>query len=185
MDKLEALAKLNKILELPAETEWVEFKRAKPDFHFDKIGKYFSAISNEANLNDKECGWLVFGVDDKNRNIVGSDYRVHGERALDGLKKEVADKTTNRITFVEIYELEKDGKRIVMFQIPPAPQGMPVAWEGHYYGRQGESLAALSPREYEVIRNQTKPDWSAQIEPALPFPIWMLTLFLKRGKSSK
>lgn len=163
MDKLEVLAKLNNILELPAETEWVEFKHAKQDFSFDKIGKYFSAISNEANLNGKGCGWLVFGVDDKTKNVMGSDYRVHSKHTLDSLKKEVADKTTNRITFIEIYELEKDGKRIIMFQIPPAPQGMPVAWEGHYYGREGESLAALSPQEYEVIRNQTKPDWSAQV----------------------
>lgn len=164
MDKLAALAKLNEILELPAgETEWVERKHARQDFPFDKIGKYFSALSNEANLNGKECGWLIFGVDDKTNNIAGSDYRLHGRHALDSLKKEVADKTTNRITFIEIYELEKDGKRIIMFQIPPAPQGMPVAWEGHYYGREGESLAALSPLEYEAIRSQTKPDWSAQI----------------------
>lgn len=163
MDKLEALAKLNKILELPAETEWVEFKHAQEDFPFDKIGKYFSALSNEANLNRKECGWLVFGVDDKTKNAQGSDYRARGRRVLDSLKKEIADKTTNRITFVEIYELEKNGKRIIMFQIPPAPQGMPVAWEGHYYGREGESLAALSPQEYEAIRNQAKPDWSAQV----------------------
>lgn len=135
MDKLEVLAKLNKILKLPAETEWVEFKHAQQDFPFDKIGKYFSALSNEANLNHKECGWLVFGVGDRTKNAQGSDYRAHGKRALDSLKKEIADKTTNRITFVEIYELEKNGKRIIMFQIPPAPQGMPVAWEGHYYGR--------------------------------------------------
>ncbi|MFH0790237.1 MAG: RNA-binding domain-containing protein [Candidatus Omnitrophota bacterium] len=154
---------LDEIISLPKESEWVEFKHARQDFSFDKIGKYFSAISNEANLNDKDCGWLIFGIDDKTKNIKGSNYRIHGEYALDSLKKEVADKTTNRISFMEIYEIEKDGKRIIMFQIPPAPQGMPVAWEGHYYGREGESLAALSTQEYEAIRNQTKPDWSAQI----------------------
>lgn len=163
MDQTKILEKLRKLLSLPAETEWVEFKHAKQDFSFDKMGKYFSAISNEANLNDKECGWLVFGVDDKTKKVLGSGYRAHGRRALDNLKKEIADKTTARITFIDIYELEKDGKRIIMFQIPSAPQGMPVSWEGHYYGREGESLAALSPQEYEAIRNQTKSDWSAQI----------------------
>ncbi|MEK6563758.1 MAG: RNA-binding domain-containing protein [Candidatus Omnitrophota bacterium] len=163
MDQTKILEKLRKLLSLPAETEWVEFKHAKQDFPFDKMGKYFSAISNEANLNDKECGWLVFGVDDKTKKVLGSGYRAYGRRALDRLKKEIADKTTARITFIEIYELEKDGKRIIMFQVPSAPQGMPVSWEGHYYGREGESLAALSPQEYEAIRNQTKPDWSAQV----------------------
>ena len=50
-----------------------------------------------------------------------------------------------------------------MFQIPPAPIGIPIAWKGHYYGREHESLAALSTYKYEKIRNQKKFDWSAQI----------------------
>ena len=67
---------LKKILEelraLPAEVECVEFKRAARDFHFNDIGKYFSALSNEANLKVKDFGWLVFGVDNATKNIVGS-----------------------------------------------------------------------------------------------------------------
>ena len=43
---------LNKILSdaisLPAETEIVELKEAKESYDFSKIGKYFSALSNEA-----------------------------------------------------------------------------------------------------------------------------------------
>ena len=45
---------------LPAETEVVEFKEAKNDFHFDKIGKYFSALSNEANLCGKPYADVPF-----------------------------------------------------------------------------------------------------------------------------
>ena len=41
---------LSDAIALPAETEIVEFKEAKDGFDFDKIGKYFSALSNEANL---------------------------------------------------------------------------------------------------------------------------------------
>ena len=47
------------------ENECVEFKEAKNDFDSKKLGQYFSAISNEANLRGKEEGWLIFGVDDK------------------------------------------------------------------------------------------------------------------------
>jgi len=51
-----------------------------------------------------------------------------------------------------------------MFQIPAAPRGIPVAWEEHYYGRDGESLCALNIQKIEQIRNQPiKYDWSAQI----------------------
>ena len=163
MNKDELEAKLNAFRSLPEETECFEFKRAEKDFDFNKLGKYFSALSNEANLKGKNEGWLIFGIDNKTRKVLGSNYRDHGKRTLDSLKKEIADKITSRITFTEIYEIPMEGKRVVMFQIPAAPHGMPVAWEGHYYGREGESLAPLSPLEYEAIRSQTKPDWSAQI----------------------
>ncbi|MDR2564008.1 MAG: hypothetical protein LBC98_08735 [Prevotellaceae bacterium] len=38
---------LSTAISLPAETEIVEFKEAKTGYDFDKIGKYFSALSNE------------------------------------------------------------------------------------------------------------------------------------------
>jgi ATP-dependent DNA helicase RecG len=44
------LAQLDTLLALPAENEWVEFKEAKNDYSFDKLGRYFSALSNEAAL---------------------------------------------------------------------------------------------------------------------------------------
>ena len=53
---------LNELLLLPHETEWVEFKEAKNNYDFNKLGKYFSALSNEANLNNKPEAWLIFGV---------------------------------------------------------------------------------------------------------------------------
>ena len=51
-----------------------------------------------------------------------------------------------------------------MFQIPAAPPGIPIAWEGHYYGRDGEELAPLNLEELERIRKQVRlADWSAGI----------------------
>ena len=44
------------------EYEIVEFKEAKGGYDTDKIGRYFSAISNEANLRQQQYGWLIFGV---------------------------------------------------------------------------------------------------------------------------
>lgn len=155
--------KLTEFLSLPAETEVVEFKTAGNDFDFKKLGKYFSALCNEANLKNRNEAWLIFGVDNE-KNIVGSNYRMGNRAALDSLKTEVANKTTNRISFMEIYELNLQQGRVVMFQIPPAPGGIPIAWEGHYYGRDNESLVALNIEEFERIRWQaTLSDWSAVI----------------------
>lgn len=148
-----------------AETECVEFKEAKAQYDFGKLGKYFSALSNEANLKNKDSAWLLFGIKDKPvpRPIVGTDYRKNSAD-LDSLKAEIANKTTNRITFTEIYEIDYPEGRVIAFQIPPAPKGFPIAWEGHYYGRDGEEIGALNLVEVETIRNQNnKIDWSAQI----------------------
>lgn len=157
--------KLNQLMALPGEVEWVEFKEAKNSIHFDLLGKYFSALSNEANLKGQESGWLILGVKEKPRGIVGSTYRSD-RPALDNSKLEVAAHTTNRLTFEEIHELETSRGRVVMFQIPPALRGIPTAWKGHYYGRDGESLGPLGLNEIEQIRGQAiREDWSAQICP--------------------
>jgi len=164
MDIEELKALLEELRLLPSETEWVEFKEAKNNIHFDDLGKYFSALSNEANLKRMDSGWLVLGVSNKPpRKIVGTRYRL-GRPSLDKLKKEIADHTTNRLSFEEIHELHLPEGRVLMFQIPPALRGVPTSWKGHYYGREGESLAPLSLTKIEQIRRQSvQVDWSAQI----------------------
>src|SRR3990167_2220937 len=129
---------LDEFVALPSETERLEFKEAKDNYDFNKLGEYFSALSNEANLKGKPSGWLIFGIDNKTRNIVDTRYRPH-RNSLDSLKLEIANKTTSRITFMEIHELHLPNGRVIMFQIPAAPKGIPIAWEGHYYGRDGQS----------------------------------------------
>ena len=47
------------------ESEVVEFKKAENNFDFDDLGKYFSALSNEANLRGLDFAWLIFGYDEK------------------------------------------------------------------------------------------------------------------------
>ena len=74
---------------MPSETEWLEFKEARNSYSFDKLGKYFSALSNEANLKQKQSGWLIFGIKDKlPRDIAGTRYRPD-RKSLESLKHEV------------------------------------------------------------------------------------------------
>jgi hypothetical protein len=87
--------KLRELRVLPSETEWIEFKEAKNNFDFDDLGKYFSALSNEANLKNQPSGWLVFGLRDKPipRQIVGTNYRPQ-RPDLYSLKQEIANGTS-------------------------------------------------------------------------------------------
>lgn len=148
------------------ENEVVEFKQASNDYSTDDIGKYFSALANEANLRGAERGWLVFGVNNKTRAVVGTDYRTQMDR-LQSLKQQIAADAEPRVTFREIHELQHADGRVLLFEIPAAPLGMPIAWKGHYYARAGESLSPLGLDKLDEIRGQTlSQDWSAQVVPA-------------------
>lgn len=147
------------------ENEVVEFKDANDNFPTSDIGKYFSALSNEANLRGKEKAWLIFGVNDKTRTIIGTDYRLQSER-LNSTKKQIEDGTEPSSTFRNIHELNSVEGRTILFEIPAAPRGIPISWNGHYYARAGSSLVALSLDKQDEIRQQTlASDWSAQIVP--------------------
>lgn len=143
------------------ENETVEFKEANKDYDKDKIGRYFSALSNEANLKNLQCGWLIFGVKEKQREIVGTNYRE--KKGLDTLKHEISLQTTGGISFVEIYEVYKEDERILMFQIPAATAGIPTGWKDQYYAREGDSLVPLSLEKLDRIRQQGSRDWSKQV----------------------
>lgn len=149
------------------ENEIVEFKAASNHIDFHKLGQYFSAISNEARLRDKRFGWLVFGVDDKTHKILGTEYK-NSPRALEKLKLDIAQNTTDGITFMNIFPLfvEENGpKRVLMFQIPAAALSLPTGWKNRYYGRSGESLVDLSQEKIDRIRNQARKDWSKELLP--------------------
>ena len=163
MTQMQIQETLDHLRNLLSENEIVEFKEAKNNYDFSKLGKYFSALSNEANLCGKPYGWLVFGVEDKKHSIVGTTYRSH-RSDLDKLKGEIANKTTNRISFIGIHEVDTVDGRVIMFQIPAAPKGIPVAFDGHYYARDGEELSPLNIEKIERIRSQaTNVDWSAGV----------------------
>lgn len=147
------------------ENEVAEFKRAGDGYSTDDIGKYFSALANEANLRDQDRAWLVFGVDNKTRQVVGTDYRPEPTR-LQSLKMQIAEATEPSITLRNIHALAHPDGRVLLLEIPAAPLGMPVAWKGHYYARAGESLTSLGLDKLDEIRRQTgNADWSAQPVP--------------------
>lgn len=158
----ELIEKLNQFRREPVETEWLEFKEARLSFSFEELGKYFSALSNEARLKLAEYGWLILGVENKKRDIVGTVFKSGG--GLDKLKHDVSQHTTGNLSFIAIHDIEMPEGRVLMFQIPPAPQGLPIAWRRHYYGRDGDSLVGLNLQEIEAIRGNIR-DWSEDICP--------------------
>ena len=156
----EELIKILDELLLKSENECVEFKRAENNFDIDNLGKYFSALGNEATLKNKQYSWIIFGVDDKTHKLSNTNF--YKDNNFNKVKKQISDNTTDNITFIEIYEVIKDGNRVIMFQVPAA-SGTPINWKGFPYGRNGESIAPLAPNKIEQIKATASYDWSRQI----------------------
>lgn len=143
-----------------SESEVIEFKEARTNYSFNDIGKYFSALSNEANLRGLQEAWLIFGISDEGR-YVGTNFRKQGN--LQSLKKEIVNGTNERLTFLEIYEVTIEKCRVIAFQIPPAIQGIPTTWRGSAYAREHESICPLPMNKVDLIRSQIGMDWSKEI----------------------
>ena len=142
------------------ENEYVEYKEAKSSFDFDELGRYFSALSNGANILGKQYAWLVFGVRDKSHEFVNTNYRKGSD--LNRLKQEIAKFTNDSVTFLDIYEFEVDGSRVIMFKIPAA-LGIPTTWKKVAYDRIGESIDVLNDVKRNTILSTVNVDWSRQI----------------------
>ena len=63
---------LNELLAYPTEQTWLEFKKDNTDP--ERIGKYASALSNCASAANQRYGYLIWGIDDKTHQIVGTSF---------------------------------------------------------------------------------------------------------------
>ncbi len=129
------------------EDEVVEFKRGGKGFSTGEIGEYFSALANEANLRRQPHAWLVFGVDNKTRKVVGTDYDASPE-ALNrsgGIKYQITQSTDPGVCFSDVHVLDLPEGRVIMFEIPAAPKGIPnVFYEAGIAHTLGRAVIPLA-----------------------------------------
>ena len=77
MIELENLTLLvRELIKQPYETQWLEFKHNNDDPKM--IGEDISALANAAALYDKNCAYMVWGVENDTHELVGTtfDYRI-------------------------------------------------------------------------------------------------------------
>jgi predicted HTH transcriptional regulator len=134
-DSAEYLAGLlHELRQLPNETEWVEFKQNndKPD----EIGEYISALANSAALCGKVTAYLVWGVEDSTRDVVGTSVRPGSSRAGgEELESWLLRLLSPKIDF-RFHEFSVEGKAVVLLEIGRAFRH-PVQFQGVEYIRVG------------------------------------------------
>lgn len=130
---------MRELCALPAETEWVEFKRGNTNPEI--IGKNISALANGAALHGRLFGYLIWGVDDDTHEIVGTTFtpelKDNGPQEP-RIRASVSDNCDFQFHTVEISDY-----RVVVLEITPARE-YPVKFKGEPYIRVGSATKRLN-----------------------------------------
>lgn len=64
---------VRELVKYPAEIPWLEFKHNNDNPQ--EMGEYISALSNAAALEGKANAYMLWGIDDQSREIVGTRFQ--------------------------------------------------------------------------------------------------------------
>lgn len=138
------------LLSLNDEYEWLDFKENW--FNKDEIGEYISAVANGACLCGKEYGYILWGIEDGSRNIVGTNINFDRDIDHEPYKHYLARKLKPSLAF-EIIERKYEDKRVVLLQVP-ASKSVQTKFNDVAYFRIGSSKEKLSKfPEWELKLN--------------------------------
>ncbi len=129
------------LLSQGSEIEWVEHKHNFADP--DGIGEYVSALSNSAAIAGQDFGYLLWGIEDKTAEILGTNFDPSQcKKGNQPLHIAISSGLQPRTAF-EFEELEVQGQRLVLLKVESATE-RPVSYLGTEYIRIGESKTKLS-----------------------------------------
>lgn len=131
---------VRELCKLPAEMPWLEFKRNNADPQ--EIGEYLAALSNAAALDGKSNAYLVWGIDDKTHEIVGTNFVPQAaKKGNEELESWLLRLLSPRLHF-RFHAFEIDGKPVVLLEIPSA-HSKPTSFEGRELIRIGSNKKPL------------------------------------------
>ena len=161
MDEKELENLIQRLISLPKENEYVEFKDSnhKPE----EIGKRLAALANGATLLGQEYGYLVFGVEDGTHTIVGTSFKPSETKiGNEEIEFWLARMLSPRLDF-RIYEFQKEGKSISLFHIP-ASSGQPTSFQNVAYIRVGSYVKPLREFPEKERKLWQKPSSEYELE---------------------
>ncbi len=139
------LAHFKELISYEFEKEWIEFKENW--YNREEIGQYISVLANVATLCGVPYSYMIWGVNDKNHNVVGTLFDYDKEEKGESLKHYLSRNLTPSIS----YEFKEEfffNKRVVVLTIP-ASKLVPTEFDRERYIRIGSSKEQL--RKYPLI----------------------------------
>ena len=138
------------------EKQWVEFKRDNAD---DKvIGKLCSALSNGARAADREVAYVVWGIDDSSKAVVGTTFNADAKKVGGQVFQLWLAQMLNPSPAFSFRTVDHPAGRVVLLEIPAATVA-PVEYEGTAYIRIGSATPKLSdyPDRYQKLIQNLRP----------------------------
>lgn len=127
------------------ESEILDYKENLSDAQ--AIGEYASALGNSALIYHQPAAYLIWGVEDKSKNIVGTHFNPYLTKASDKNQMPL-------ITFVESYldpkialeweQHEISGKNVLILIIDVTHLNRPIKFHGKGFIRSGTSKKGLA-----------------------------------------
>ncbi len=132
---------IKELLGETGEHSTVEFKHNNSNEQM--IGKLVSALSNAARLEDKANAYIIWGVADETKALVGTDFDPLTERVGNQeLQIWLVSRLQPRIHFT-FRKVTVDEVGLVLLEIPPAPNA-PVEFDRIAYIRLGSATPRLA-----------------------------------------
>jgi ATP-dependent DNA helicase RecG len=136
-------ALLVELLALPHETEWVEWKHNNADP--EMIGENLSALANSAALHRRETAYMVWGIEDGTKKVVGTSFKPRqAKKGNEELENWLLRSLHPQVSF-KMHEWPHEGHPLVLFEIPRATHA-PVRFGTEEFIRVGSLKKKL--REY-------------------------------------
>lgn len=137
------------LCKLPNETPWVEFKHNNYDPQM--IGQDISALANSAVLHEKSAAYMLWGIDDKTHEIVGTEYNLQllkkGNQELENWLRFLLSKNAD----FEFHTVDVNNKSVGVLIIHRAVN-QTVMFEKIDYIRVGSYTKRLS--EFPMFQSQ-------------------------------
>ena len=143
---------VKELIKQPKESEWIEFKHNNSEPQ--TIGEYISALSNSAALHRKINAYIIWGIDNTSKQIIGTTFKPsETKKGGEVLENWLLRLLEPKIEF-HFYEIDIENKHIVLLEITPAYRH-PVRFNGVEYIRLGEikkKLKDLPEKERKLWR---------------------------------
>lgn len=141
------------------ESEWLEFKKGVENP--EMIGKLCSALSNGARLVGRDKGYVVWGVDDESRQVVGTSFnpetKKKGNQSLHPWLLSVLEPRPS----VAFRKVAHPQGNVVLLEVSAAVD-LPTAYQKIAYIRAGSATQDLQSNRQlykKLIIYLSEPDW--------------------------